>query len=55
MLEDPVLFSLTALMLVLIPIVSYHLGKAKRKRYFTLPLFAMGLAFTLFLLLFIVV
>lgn len=54
MLEDPNLFTLTALFLVAIPIISKRLGKYKPKRYFTLPLIAMAIAFPLFLFLMVV-
>lgn len=54
MLEDPILFTLTAFFLVAIPIVSKRLGKYKPKRYFTLPLIAMAIAFPLFLVLMII-
>jgi len=54
MLDDPILFSLTAILLVLIPVASARLGKSKKSGYFLLPLLAMGTAFPLFLFLMIV-
>lgn len=54
MLEDPILFTLTVVFLVLIPFASSRLGKSKKSRYFLLPLLSMGIAFPLFLFLIIV-
>ncbi|MCF7930712.1 MAG: hypothetical protein K9L02_04280 [Acholeplasmataceae bacterium] len=54
MLEDPILFTLTAICLIAIPIISKKLGKYKPKHYFTLPLITMAIAFPLFLFLMIV-
>jgi len=53
MLEDPILFMITVVFLVLIPFASFRLGKAKKSRYFLLPLLAMGIAFPIFLFLII--
>ncbi len=49
MLDDPALFTITAILLVVIPIASKRLGKHKPKRYFLLPLSSMAIAFPLFL------
>ncbi|MBU1093936.1 MAG: hypothetical protein KKH01_05695 [Firmicutes bacterium] len=54
MMEDPILFTLTAIFLIVIPIVSKKIGRYKPRRYFLLPMIAMGVAFPMFLFLMIV-
>lgn len=52
--DDPILLGLTAFFLVVIPAISYRVGKINYKKVFFLPILAMGIAFPMFMFIIVV-
>ncbi|MBN2300310.1 MAG: hypothetical protein JXC31_03880 [Acholeplasmataceae bacterium] len=53
--DDPILMGVTALSMILIPWISYLIGKKQIKRLFVIPIVCLVLGFLLFFFLVIVV
>ncbi|MFH1694071.1 MAG: hypothetical protein ABH890_07335 [Bacillota bacterium] len=54
MTDDPILLSLTAFFLIVIPVFSFQMGKVRSKRVFLLPALAMCISFPIFMFLMVV-